>query len=110
MRVAGGTWILGRSDIESMSDWDDPVEVDFDGRPVEIVAKGRARRRALQRVVVKPVDRPMTLSDKGSQLLGKKTSTAWLVRGAGAWTSRCSPMAPGRARARAAGKTRAGGG
>ena len=72
VKVAGGTWLLGRDDILSLDDWDNPVSVDFDGRPVAITTKPGATIGFLQRVRVDEVERPMTLSDEGSKLFGNQ--------------------------------------
>lgn len=81
VRVSGGTWIIRRDDIDSMSDWRSPVVVDFGGRAVSIQVKPGATIGFLQQVVIGASDRPMTLPEGFGRILGaerlKELSETW---------------------------------
>lgn len=70
VRVAGGTWLIDRSDVESMDDWDDPVSVDFEGRPVRVTARSGATLGFLQSMTIESSDRPLTRLKRASTLFG----------------------------------------
>lgn len=72
IKVAGGTWLLGRDDVSSVEDWDDAISVDFDGRPVSVTTKPGSTIGFLQRVKVAEVERPMTLTQEGAKLFGNE--------------------------------------
>jgi hypothetical protein len=79
--VTHGVWIIDRADVESLSDWEDPIKADFDGRPVQVVTRPGATLGFLQSVKVQPVDRPMTLSEQGARIFGsdqlQRMTQAW---------------------------------
>jgi hypothetical protein len=81
VRVSGGEWVIRRDDVESMSDWDSAIAVDFEGRPVQVVAKSGATLGFMQSVTVMASERPMTLPEGLSRLVGdqrmRELSDAW---------------------------------
>lgn len=81
VRVSGGDWIIQRGDVEALSDWEDAVQVDFDGRAVQVLTKSGATLGFLQSVKVTASDRPMTLPESISKLVGdarmRELSDAW---------------------------------
>jgi len=79
--VGGGTWIIDRADIEHMSDWENPPAIDIEGRAVQVVAKSGATLGFLQPVKVTASDRPMTLPEGFTKILGgerlRELSESW---------------------------------
>lgn len=72
VRVDGGRWIIDRTDVVSLSDWDDAFPVAFPGRPVAVVTRSGASLGFLQTVTVDDTDRPMTLPAGMSALVGEQ--------------------------------------
>lgn len=70
VRVSGGEWLISRDDVDSLEDWTEASAVDFEGRAVQVVTKTGATLGFLQSVQVKVSDRPMTLPDGLSKLVG----------------------------------------
>ena len=70
VRVSGGEWVINRDDVDSLQDWTDAIAVDFDGRGVQVFTKAGATLGWLQTVQVNASDRPMTLPENLSKLVG----------------------------------------
>lgn len=75
VRVSGGDWVIRREDIDSMSDWENHTAVDIKGRAVQVMPKSGATLGFLQSVKVTARDRPMTLPEGFSKLLGSDRVT-----------------------------------
>jgi hypothetical protein len=72
VQVADGTWIIDRSDIEKLSDWENPVAVDISGRAVQVIVRSGSTIGFLQSIKVTASDRPMTLPEGFSKVLGEE--------------------------------------
>jgi hypothetical protein len=81
--VPGGTWVVKRSDLVGLEDWKDPVG-EGDGRPVQAEVRSGAVIGFNQSVKVEPRERPMTMPDKLSQVVGmdvlREMGNAWAGR------------------------------
>lgn len=72
VHVRRGTWIIPKSDIETLSDWKDSPGVMESLRPIQVVIKPGSTIGFLQKFVVEPMDRPFTLPAHYSELVGNK--------------------------------------
>jgi hypothetical protein len=73
--VPAGTWIIQRADVERLSDWQEAPSVHGFGRAVQVVVKPGATIGLLTSVTVQPLDRPLALSESGSNLVDSETFT-----------------------------------
>jgi hypothetical protein len=81
VQVSDGTWIIDRADIDQLSDWENPVAVNISGRAVQVIVRSGSTIGFLQSIKVTAIDRPMTLPEGFSKILGgervRELSETW---------------------------------
>lgn len=69
--VPHGAWLISRDDVVSIAEWENPIG-NLDGRPVEATIRPGAQIDFLQSVKVATADRPLTLTDSLSEIVGRR--------------------------------------
>lgn len=70
--VRDGTWIIPRSDIESLSEWENAPAAAHAHKPVQVVIKPGSKIGFLRMMTVHPLERPFTLPEHYSKLIGNR--------------------------------------